>query len=542
MSLFDFRNPDYAAVFAERLERLRRIRADPTALPILKAYYKQHPAQFIDDWGVTYDPRNVGRGLPAIVPFRLFPKQREWVEWVMRMWSGSEDGLTEKSRDMGVSWLAVSLSCTLCLFYPGLAIGFGSRKEEYVDKLDSPKSLFYKARIFMKFLPPEFRGGWDLTKNAPYMRLTFPDVASVITGEAGDNIGRGDRAALYFVDEAAHLERPQLIDESLSATTDCRIDLSSVKGMANPFAVKRHSWPAHRIFTFHWRDDPRKDDAWYAKQHERLDAVVIAQEIDINYSASVAGVVIPNEWVQAAIDAHIKLDIKVSGKRQGGLDVADEGVDLNAFAGRHGILLDFCEAWSGKGSDIYATAEKAFDICESFRYESFRYDADGLGAGVKGDARILLKQRGGKGPKVLPFRGSGAVIDPEARIPRVDKSGENDRDERTNQDYFANAKAQAWWSLRLRFLRTFRAVTMGIRDTDPDGLISISSKIPDLAKLTMELSQPTYSENGAGKLLINKQPEGSKSPNYADAVNIAYAPAEATGFKVGAGVLAKVTR
>jgi hypothetical protein len=43
------------------------------------------------------------------------------------------------------------------------------------------------------------------------------------------------------VDESAFLKRPALIDAALSQTTRCRIDLSSVNGMANPFAQKRHS-------------------------------------------------------------------------------------------------------------------------------------------------------------------------------------------------------------------------------------------------------------------------------------------------------------
>lgn len=529
---FDFRNPDYAAIFTERLERLRRLRENPQNFAILKAYYRQDPAQFIADWGVTYDPRNLERGLPAIIPFVLFERQTEWINWAVGMWKGGEAGLTEKSRDMGVSWLAIALSCTLCLHVPGMAIGFGSRKEEYVDKLDSPKSLFYKARMFLRFIPVELRGGWLEDKHAPYMRIIFPDAGSVITGEAGDNIGRGDRTSIYFVDEAAHLERPGNVEASLSATTNCRLDLSSVNGMANPFAVKRHSWPAHRVFTFHWRSDPRKDEAWYEKVKEQiLDPVVIAQEIDISYTASVSGVVIPNEWVQAAIDAHVKLGLEPSGLRVTGLDVADEGPDLNAQAGRYGILLEFCEAWSGEGSDIYATAEKAFDNCEAGRYVSIRYDADGLGAGIKGDARKIAEARlaedgSYQAPEVTPFRGSAGVVDPDDPIPQIDETEEADKLERLNKDYFANAKAQAWWSLRLRFLRTYRAVKQGHPVTDPDGLISISSKIPALGKLTMELSQPTYYLNGAGKLLIDKAPEAARSPNYADSVMIAYAPTE----------------
>lgn len=526
---FDFLNPDYAPVFTRRLTLLRKLRAQPELVPVMKAYYKTNPAQFIEDWGVTFDPRNVERGLPSILPFVLFPRQREWIDWTLGMWKASESGLCDKSRDAGVSWLAISLSCAMCLMYDGLVIGFGSRKEEYVDKLDGPKSLFFKARMFMQYVPREFRGGWDRTKHAPHMRIMFPDTGSVMTGEAGDNIGRGDRASIYYVDESAHIERPHLIEAALSATTNCRIDISSAKGMDNPFAIKRHSWPAHRIFTFNWRQDPRKTQEWYDRLPERLDALTIAQEVDINYSASVEGVVVPNEWVQAAVDAHLKLGITISGMRRGALDVADEGKDTNAFAGQHGILLEYVEPFSGKGSDIYKTTERAFEICDAERYTEFSYDADGLGAGVRGDARMINEARKGEGKrevKVVTFRGSAAVINPEGTIVTIDNDPTKDKEERQNKDYYANLKAQAWWHLRYKFLRTYRAVVMGHPVADADELISINSQIPKLQQLILELSQPTFTKNGAGKLLINKQPDGSKSPNMADAVMIVNAPAE----------------
>lgn len=535
MEGFDFINPNYSAVFAKRLETLRKIRAKPECVPIMKAYYKEHPAQFIEDWGVTFDPRNVERGLPSILPFILFPRQREWIDWVIGLWRASEFGLCDKSRDAGVSWLAVALSCTLCLYYEGMAIGFGSRKEEYVDKLDAPKSLFFKARMFMQYIPREFRGGWERDKHAPHMRVMFPEMGSVMTGEAGDNIGRGDRAGIYFVDESAGLERPELVEASLSNTTNCRIDISSAKGMANPFAVKRHSWPAHRIFTFHWRQDPRKTQAWYDALPSKMDNVTIAQEVDINYSASVEGVVIPNEWVQAAVDAHVKLGLEVTGARRGALDVADEGKDMNAFIGGHGILIEFAHPFSGKGSDIYETTEKAFATCDDMGYSGFSYDADGLGAGVRGDAKKINEQRRREGRRevsVVTFRGSAAVINPESPIMTIDNDPTKDKEERLNKDYYANLKAQAWWTLRFKFLRTYRAVVLGHPVTNPDDLISISSRIPQLQQLIMELSQPTFGENGAGKLLINKQPDSSKSPNMADGVMILHAPAEvkARGF------------
>lgn len=527
---FDFQKPDYAAVLRRRLAMLQRIRSDLKVLPMLRAYYRLNPWQFVEDWGMTYDPRNIEIGLSATIPFIPFPRQVELMQWIFNRWQQRRDGLVPKSRDTGASWNAIALSCTLCLFYEGMAIGFGSRKEEYVDRLDSPKSLFYKARVFLDNLPPEFKNGWRKDKHGAFMRITFPGTNSVMTGEAGDNIGRGDRAAIYFVDEAAHLERPELAEEALSATTNCRIDMSSVKGMANPFAQKAHSWPAEDIFIFHWRSDPRKSEAWYEDQKARKSPAVIAQELDINYSASVEGVVIPNEWIQAAIDAHIKLGIEPTGKRRGALDVADEGRDMNAFASGRGILLDFLEAWSGVGADIYATTEKAFSLATAEGLTEFRYDADGLGAGVRGDARKINEAREAQDRPPLtvhPFRGSAKVVNPKAKIPTIDNDTERDREERLNEDYFKNFKAQSWWNLRFKFLRTYRSVVLGHPVEDPDELISLSSQLPLLPQLIMELSQPTYREDGAGKLLIDKQPDGSKSPNLADSVMILHAPSEA---------------
>ncbi len=511
---FDWRAPD--SILRDRARRLAKLRASPERLPVLKAFYRENPVQFVHDFGVTEDPRCLSRGMPALLPFVLFPRQRQWLEFVMQCWRDNVPGLTEKSRDMGVSWMAIALACTLCLFYKRMSIGFGSAKEVKIDSLGDPNCLFYKARTFLQSLPREFRGSWDIKKHAPHMRILFPDTDSAIVGEAGDGIGRGGRTAIYFVDEAAHLERPALIEASLSATTDCRQDMSSVNGRANAFAIKRYSGNV-RVFTMHWRDDPRKDDQWYARKCTELDPITVAAEIDINYAAAVEGILIPSAWVQAAIGAHIKLGIQPTGARYAGLDVADEGIDRNAFAGRHGFLLECVRSWSGKGSDIYKTVLRAFSICDEMKYESFDYDADGLGAGVRGDANSINERRQSTGqPQIRDeaFRGSGAVFDPEGEMV----------ENRKNKDYFLNAKAQAWWALRLRFQATYRAVVERL-PYQADDIISIDPKLEELTALAVELSQPTYAINGVGKLCVDKAPAGTRSPNLADAVMIAFQPA-----------------
>lgn len=523
---FDFKRPDYVKAFQWRIDNLKRIREHPEVLPGLRRFYKENPAQFIIDWGVTADPRNVERGLPTLTPFLLFPKQEEWIHWFLERWRNQEPGIVDKSREMGMSWLTVALSSTVCLFYEGVNVGFGSRKEEYVDSKGDPKALLYKARQFIQYLPIEFRGNWDERKHAPYMRIQFPMTQSVITGEAGDGIGRGDRSSFYFVDESAWLPRPELVEASLSQTTNCRIDISTPRGMNNPFARKRFGGNIN-VFSFHWRDDPRKDDEWYQKKCNDIDdPIVIAQEIDLNYSASIEGILIPSIWVQAAVDAHIKLKIDPKGIRKVGLDVADQGADKNAFCGRYGILVEYLQSWSGKEGDIYDTVERACTLCDVLGYRSIDYDADGLGAGVRGDARIVNTHRAKTNKPAIefaPFRGSGAVIHPTGDPFKGTNDTHDGSKGRTNEDFFANAKAQAWWALRHRFKLTYRAVVEGL-PYNPDDIISIPSILPECRKLIIELSQPTYSQNSVGKIIIDKMPDGAKSPNLADSLMIAFAP------------------
>lgn len=538
---FDHRNPDYSRVFAERAERLQWIRDDPTGQRLIgvSAWYAtdEGVVDFISDWGMTFDPRLADANLPTTIPFVLFPRQRDWLLWVLERWRAKEPGISEKSRDWGLTWLAIALSCTLCLFRQGVQIGFGSRKEEYVDSTKSPKAIFHKGRQFIELLPPEFRGGWQRKANAAHMRIDFPNTGSVITGEAGDNIGRGDRATLYFVDESAFIERPQLVEASLSQTTNCRIDISTPHGMTNPFAEKRHNkdWERlGRIFTASWQDDPRKDAEWYERQRFNLDPVTLAQEVDLSYTASVANIVIPQEWVQAAIDLDAVLGFEARGDLRAAFDVGDEGDDC-ALAVARGIRVASVQAWSGKGADIFDSVEKAFLFCDLAGVEEMDYDADGLGAGVRGDARIINEQRTHK-IEVRPFWGSGKIVNPDDPIPTAAPRAQRAKDAgevtRLNGDYFENAKAQGWFNLRVMFQRAYRARKMASEGRDwreaydEDDLIVLAGDMEAIGKLSTQLSQATFGQSKSGKMLIVKAPEGTKSPNHADTVMMRYAPRE----------------
>jgi len=514
---FDWREPDYITIFRERAERLNRMRAHPERLPALKAYYRDHIADFITDWGMTYSPWNAGTKQPPYLPFLLMPKQRELVDWMIRHWKERTPGLIEKSREIGCSWVAMAVSIGLCIFHEQITIGFGSATETKLDRSGDPDSLFWKGRMFIAHLPEEFRGGCNIEKDAPEKRILFPATQSSITGEVGDKIGFGGRKSIYVVDEMALVEHPKLMESGLSGNTDCRIDISTVSldGMANEFSVRRHSGQVD-VFTYHYRDDLRKDAEWAEAKKKTMDPIVWAANYEIDYMAAAEGVVIPQLWVQAAVGAFEKLCIIPSGARLGALDVADEGIDLNAFAVRYGNEVTHCESWPGKNSDPYFTAERAYMTCDEQRVERFHYDADGIGGSIRAAATRIDERRASQRMRKIacqPYKGSSAVFEPESFAPGTEVK---------NKDRFYNLKAQSWFWLRDLFWHTYRAINGD--DYDASKLISLSRNIPELQKLCIELSQPQWKLSTNGKIVVDKTPEGIKSPDRGDSVCILFHP------------------
>jgi len=315
-------NPDYLAEFKKRIDRIQRIKENHVMLAGARHYYKNNPIAFINDWCVTYDPRNQSP-TPKVMPFILFPKQEEFVEYLVELWRAGENGLVEKCRDVGASWLCCAFSVWLWIFHDGSAIGWGSRKEDLVDKIGDMSAIFPKMRMIIENLPAFLKPrNFDMRQHATYMKIINPSNGSLITGESGDNIGRGGRTSIYFKDESAHYERPERIEAALGDNTNVQVDISSVNGSANVFYRRRMSgeiWQRGiqsekgktRVFIFDWRDHPLKTQEWYNTRRKRAEDEgllhLFAQEVDRDYTSSVDRLIIEPAWVNAAIDAHIKL-------------------------------------------------------------------------------------------------------------------------------------------------------------------------------------------------------------------------------------------
>lgn len=523
--------PNYSQELQMRESRIRLIMGDARLFRALKAHYALYPGDFINDWCVTYNPRNQ-HPLPRTMPFIMFKRQREFIEYLQGCLADRQGGLVEKARDIGATWLCCAFSVWLWLFQPGTAIGWGSRKEDLVDTLGDPDSIFEKMRMIIDNLPGVLLPvGFNKKTHATYMKILNPETGATITGESGDNIGRGGRKTIYFKDESAHYERPELIEAALGDNTDVQIDISSVNGTANVFYRRRMAgveWSPGkdmprgkpRIFIFDWRDHPGKTQAWYDERRQRdADAGLLhlfAQEVDRDYAGAVQGVIIPSKWVKAAIDAHIKLKFLPLGERTAGQDVADEGGDKHALAWRHGVVLQDAQHW-GEG-DGGEAANRAMGVCAANRIQEIYYDSIGVGAAFKTETNRLERlQELPRGLRIYPWNAGASPLDPEENLILGDSFTP------LNKDFFISLRIQAWWRLRTRFEKTYKAVTMG-QKFNFDEMISLPSTLENLHIIERELSQATFKHNTAGKLTMEKKPDGAVSPNLADAIVICYNP------------------
>ncbi|MFT5511218.1 MAG: phage terminase large subunit [Hyphomicrobiaceae bacterium] len=504
--------PDLHGEMQRRIRLTRMLSGNQKMLAAAIKRYTIDPAAFIEDCCYFSEPRNANKELPVTIPVVLFDRQREFVEWLHQRYQTQTSGPVMKTRDAGATYICSAFSVWLWLFHPGATIGWGSRKQDLIDRRGDPSSIFQKMRDIIEKLPPYLiPDGYNSDVHANFMRITNPVTGSAITGEAGDNCGRGMRNSIYFLDEAAFMERPHLVDAALSATTDVRIDISSVKA-GTPFMVTCST--SQNVFTFDWQQIPWLTKELMAKKRAEAESKGMLASFKAEYlrdaSAAVEGALINSDWIEASIDSLEKLGLEPTGDIVGALDVADGGRDKSAIAVRYGThLTDLASRGDCRADEA---AQWAWRIANQWHCGRLMYDAIGVGAGAGGAFRTIKETQTG-GPACHGWAGSGEVIDPYSIY----------AGDRANRDMFANRKAQAWWSLRDRFENTFRLIN-GDKTIDPDSIISLDSKLPELEQLKQELTQVTYKDNSAGRVVIDKAPEGHRSPNLADAATMAYGP------------------
>lgn len=217
----------------ERVHLLQQAQDDSTLQKALMELCRRDPVYWFNTFCWTFDPRKSGSG-EADMPFNLFPFQ----EWCIREWYNCIDSQLdfgiEKSRDMGASWMLILLFHYCLLFRPGWNFHVGSRKEDLVDTATlDPSTLFGKLLYNHTRLPKWMRG--DIARKK--LIILNNENGNLLTGEsANPAFGRGPRERAILLDELAYWDCADSAWGGCSATTNCRIAVSTPCGESNRFA------------------------------------------------------------------------------------------------------------------------------------------------------------------------------------------------------------------------------------------------------------------------------------------------------------------
>ena len=262
---------------------------------------------------------------------------------------------------------------------PGFKTTFGSRKEVYVDRIGDPDSIFGKLRLMLDRLPhwmlPQ---GLNRSEHDNFMRLLNPANGNAITGEAGDNMGRGGRSTFTSWTRARSSSTPTRwtprswrtpTPESGHPPSTARATSSTASGT-----------PGHiPVFRFHWSDDPRKDAAWADGQATGiiLDACDMGRGIRHrlrrlgrrNLHPRQVGGILP----QAGQGAQPR---SRKGPGVAGLDVG-AGRAKSVLIPKFGPVVLMPTAW--QTVDNIQTTYAALDVAQQLGVTQIKYDAAGVG-------------------------------------------------------------------------------------------------------------------------------------------------------------------
>ncbi|WP_309382001.1 hypothetical protein [Cerasicoccus frondis] len=254
-----------------RRDLLMMASTDPSAAKQIKQMCAEDLLFYVNAFCWTYDPRcPVSR-----MPFITYPEfQDDAMLSIVECVERGEDFSMPKSRDMGASWIGLTVFEWFWHFRENLSFLLISRNEDYVDKRGNPKSLFWKIDFLHenqpRWLLPDGRWqGWK-DPNRKMLHLANAENKSVIDGESttGD-AGRGDRRTAMFIDEHAAFELNDgfRVLRATRDTTKCRGFNSTPQGANNGFYEVVHKTAARQI-RLHWSKHPEKNKGLYTTDEQ----------------------------------------------------------------------------------------------------------------------------------------------------------------------------------------------------------------------------------------------------------------------------------
>jgi hypothetical protein len=219
---------------------------------------------YVNTFCWTFNPRLTGMGMKPKIPFVTYEFQDRAICDIVECVMNGRDAVCPKSRDMGASWIILTVFEWFWHFWPDQSFGVVSRKEEYVDKRGDDKALFWKIDFLHenqpRWLLPTGRELGDGDPNRKALHLRNVDNGSVFNGEAttGD-VFRGGRLTALLLDEfaAVQVDDGFRVLNSTRDVTNCRLFNSTPQGSANAFYEVVHN-TGSKVIRMHWSEHPDK--------------------------------------------------------------------------------------------------------------------------------------------------------------------------------------------------------------------------------------------------------------------------------------------
>jgi len=269
----------------------------------LKMMFKRDILFFFNASCWIYEPRK-----RKLLPFITYPFQDEYVLELKRT-IGRCDAYTEKSRDMGASWIALLVIEHEWQFFENGSYALYSYKEDLVDKSGDPDALMWKIDHVLKNQPEWLRPNYKRTS----LHFENLDLLGTIDG-AGitENTTVGGRKTVIFFDEAPKVTKGNFIFKNARDSTLTRWFTGTANGTGNKaYEIVRQARaqkdeflesgaePAIQLFTLHWTRHPEKNKGLYYTDTGKPRSIAydrelarcgdpreMAQEWDIDYAAA----------------------------------------------------------------------------------------------------------------------------------------------------------------------------------------------------------------------------------------------------------------
>jgi hypothetical protein len=317
------------AVAAYREKRRRECLRDGRQQQIEWERCRRDTAYFVTVWLPIFEVRTTDNKPPSWRPFILFPFQVQmirWIEWVMSQdiekGNGRSDGVVEKARDMGGTYIFCAVFVKHFLFDDVFVAGIVSKKFDDVDDVNNPGTIFYKIRSMLGAedgVPPHLRlpaflqpKGFLKDVHAPVgtggIMNPEPGKTCFFVGETNTKLsGVSLRNTVRLNDEAARSDGFPSSWVNQQATTDHRFALSTASlqfgpafynmartGEEGTFDLEK---PAPAFLKLTWDLHPFHTPEWFAGQRARAasndDPNEFTREYEINYFAERGAKVYP---------------------------------------------------------------------------------------------------------------------------------------------------------------------------------------------------------------------------------------------------------